>query len=204
MAEESMIKLGLSDNNKQVFLAMFILLGFCEPVFAGGRAVPANHEAQSNTEEAAPDLIEDEDQTPATQTLDDEISIEDRVKLRRALDTYSRTDPSHNQLELRRRAMRKQIQERFFGADQDNDGTLSREEAIAALPQISRHFEEIDFNGDNIITMKELEEAQARVIERRHAAEARIDEARLNENKEAELQLKRKGKQAAIARKGSI
>jgi Ca2+-binding EF-hand superfamily protein len=187
MAEESMIKLGLSDNNKQVFLAMFILLGFCEPVFAGGRAAPAN-----------------EDQTPATQTLDDEISIEDRVKLRRALDTYSRTDPSHNQLELRRRAMRKQIQERFFGADQDNDGTLSREEAIAALPQISRHFEEIDFNGDNIITMKELEEAQARVIERRHAAEARIDEARLNENKEAELQLKRKGKQAAIARKGSI
>jgi len=203
-----MISPDLSVSKKHVLIAICILLGFCEPALAGGRDSPhdslPSHDTQGNIEEAAPDLIEDEDQTPATQTLDDEISIEERVQLRRALDTYSRTDPGHSQLEQRRRVMRKQIQVRFFGADKDNDGTLSREEAIAALPQIARHFDEIDFNSDDIITMKELEDAQARVVERRRAAEARVDEARLNENKEAELQLKRRGKQAAIGRKGAL
>ncbi len=183
---------------------MCLLLGLAEPAFAGARDTPPNRDTQGNTDGTAPSLVEDESQTSAGQTLDDGISVEQRVQLRRALDTYSRTDPGHTQLEERRRAMRKQLQERFFGADRDNDGTLSREEAIAALPQIVRHFYEIDTNGDDIITMKELEDAQARAIERRRDLEAKIDEARLNENKEADLQIKRKGKQAAIGRKNPL
>lgn len=199
-----MVPQNMSASKKHILIAMCILLGLAEPAFAGARDAPANRDTQGNAEEAALPLIEDEDQMPATQTLDDEISAEERIQLRRALDTYSRTDPSHTQLEQRRRVMRKQIQERFFGADKDNDGTLSREEALATLPQIVRHFYEIDTNGDDIITMKELEDAQTRAVERRRALEAKIDEARLNENKEADLQLKRKGKQAAVGRKSPL
>lgn len=181
-----------------------MLLGLTDPALAGGHDVPASRDVQGNAEDVIPSLIEDEGQAQAGQTLDDGISAEERVQLRRALDTYSRTDPSHNQLEQRRRVMRKQLQDRFFGADRDNDGTLSREEAIASMPQIVRHFYEIDTNGDDIITMKELEDAQARAMERRRDLENKINEAGLNENKEADLQLKRKGKQASIGRKNPL
>jgi Ca2+-binding EF-hand superfamily protein len=45
--------------------------------------------------------------------------------------------------------------ERFKQADTNGDGMLSRQEA-AALPMISKHFDEIDANKDNQISTDEL------------------------------------------------
>ncbi len=197
-------------NKKHTFIAMCVLLGF-SPVFAGSHDAPANRPAQSNTEEAAPQPADpqaaDEDEQDLTdpQTLGDEVSYEDRVMLRRDLDTYARSaDPDHVQLEERRRMMRKQIQERFFAADHDNDGTLSREEATETLPQIARHFSEVDLNDDEVITINELAVAQAKALERQRIAEAKLIEAKEKEAKEVELQAKRKNKQAAANRKRSL
>jgi Ca2+-binding EF-hand superfamily protein len=193
-------------NKKHALIAICVLLGFSEPVLAGSRNTPVNREAQSNAEEVVPQITDEDAQDLSDQqTLGDVVSYEDRVLLRRDLDTYSRSaDPDHVLLEERRRMMRKQIQERFFAADRDNDGSLSRVEATETLPQIARHFSEVDLNGDDVITINELAEAQAKAVERQRIAESKLEEARLNEIKEAELQVKRKSKQAAASRKRSL
>lgn len=193
-------------NKKHALIAICVLLGFTEPVFAGSRDTPVNREAQSKAEEVVPQTT-DEDAQDLTdqQTLDDEVSYEDRVLLRRDLDAFSRSaDPDHVQLEERRRTMHKQIQERFFAADTDDDGSLSRLEVTETLPQIARHFSEVDLNSDEVITINELVVAQAKADERQRMAETKIEEARLNEIKQAEQQAKRKNKQATANRKRSL
>jgi hypothetical protein len=190
-------------NKKHALIAICVLLGFAEPVFAG----PVNREAQSKTEEVVPQTTDEDaqDLTDQQTTLDDEVSYEDRVLLRRDLDAFSRSaDPDHVQLEERRRTMHRQIQERFFAADTDNDGSLSRLEVTETLPQIARHFSEVDLNSDEVITINELVVAQAKADERQRMAETRIEEARLNEIKQAEQQAKRKNKQATANRKRSL
>jgi hypothetical protein len=191
-------------NKKPALLVIFVLLGFSGPVFAGSHDAPANRGAQGNAEEVVPQITDEDAQDLSDQqTLGDEVSYEDRVLLRRDIDAYSRSaDPI--QLEERRRIMHKQIQESFFAADRNNDGSLSREEAAETLPQIVRHFSEVDLNGDDVITINELAEAQAKAIERQRMAETKIEEARLNEIKEAEKQAKRKSKQATANRKSSL
>lgn len=193
-------------NKKHALIAICVLLGFAEPVFAGSRDTPVSREAQNKAEEVVPQTT-DEDAQDLTdqQTLDDEVSYEDRVLLRRDLDAFSRSaDPDHIQLEDRRRMMYEQVQERFFAADTDNDGLLSRVEATETLPQIARHFSEVDLNSDEVITINELAVAQAKANERQRLAETRIEEARLNQIKQAEQQAKRKNKQAAANRKRSL
>jgi len=192
----------LLTNKKHTLITICVLLGFSGLVLAG----PVNRETQNNTEEAAPQAVDEDTQEASdTHTLSDEVSYEDRVMLRRDLDTYSRSaNPDHVQLEDRRRMMRKQIQERFFAADHDNDGTLSREEATETLPQIARHFSEVDLNSDEVITINELAVAQAKALERQRVAEIKLIEAKEKEAKEAELQAKRKNKQAAANRKRSL
>jgi Ca2+-binding EF-hand superfamily protein len=189
-------------NKKHTLITICVLLGFSGLVLAG----PVNRETQSNTEEAAPQAVDEDTQEASDpHTLSDEVSYEDRVMLRRDLDTYSRSaNPDHVQLEDRRRMMRKQIQERFFAADHDNDGTLSREEATETLPQIARHFSEVDLNSDEVITINELAVAQAKALERQRVAEIKLIEAKEKEAKEAELQAKRKNKQATANRKRSL
>jgi len=193
-------------NKKHALIALSMLLSFSGPGFAGGsRDNHVNHDTQSNGEEIAPQAAgADEQEASSPPTLDSEVSYEDRVLLRRDLDTYSRSDPSNAQIVERRRLMRRQLQDNFLEADMDNDGTLSREEATDILPQIARHFSEIDLNGDDVISMAELEQAQVRAIERQRAAEAKIDEAKEKETKEAELLAKRKNRQAAANRKRSL
>ncbi len=108
-------------------------------------------------------------------TLNLNFSPERREALRKALEDYARSiDPSHEQVEERRRAMQDSIEARFFEADTNNDGTLDRQEATEKLPQIARHFNSVDTNQDGVISLSELVETQAKILERRRAAEAAI------------------------------
>lgn len=135
------------------------------------------------------------------QTLNLNFSPEHREKLRKALDDYARSvDPSHDQIEERRRAMQESIETRFFEADADGDGTLDRQEATERLPQIARHFNTVDINQDNLISLGELVEAQARILERRKAAELALEQQKLQKQPEPEagaaISAKPKAKQA--------
>jgi Ca2+-binding EF-hand superfamily protein len=109
-------------------------------------------------------------------TLDHNFSPEKRANLRKALDDYARSvDQDHEQIEAKRRAMQESVKERFFDADSDFDNTIDRQEATAKLPQIARHFNSVDTNGDGLISLDELEAAQLRMVERQRAAEAAIE-----------------------------
>jgi Ca2+-binding EF-hand superfamily protein len=114
------------------------------------------------------------------QTLNLNFSPENREKLRRALDEYARSvDQNHAQVEENRRLMRESIERRFLDADSDGDGSVDRQEATEKLPQIARQFSQVDTNHDEVITIDELEEAQARIMERRRAAEMALQEQKL-------------------------
>jgi Ca2+-binding EF-hand superfamily protein len=129
------------------------------------------------------------------QTLNLNFSPENREKLRKVLNDYSRAvDPSHSQIEERRRAMQASIEERFLEADNDGDGTIDRQEATEKLPQIARHFSQVDFNQDGLISLDELQQAQARILERRKMAEVNLD-AQNTQDMEPPVVVKRKTKQ---------
>jgi Ca2+-binding EF-hand superfamily protein len=81
--------------------------------------------------------------------------------------------------------MHESIEARFLDADTDGDGMVTRQEATEKLPQIARHFNQVDTNEDGAITIDELEEAQARILERRKAAEMAIEEKKLQAAVEA-------------------
>jgi Ca2+-binding EF-hand superfamily protein len=129
------------------------------------------------------------------QTLNLNFSPENREKLRKALDDYAKSvDQDHDRIEERRRAMKESVKERFLDADNDGDGTIDRQEATEKLPQIARLFSQVDVNQDGVISLEELEEAQARTIERRRAAEMALEEQKLQAS---ETTTKSKNKQAA-------
>ena len=132
------------------------------------------------------------------QTLQLNFSPENREKIRKALDDYARSvDHDHDQIEERRRAMQESIKERFLDADSDGDGTIDRQEATYRLPQIARHFSQVDTNQDNVISLDELEEAQVRILERRKAAEATLEAKKLQDADTGAVVTKRKSKQAS-------
>ncbi len=123
---------------------------------------------------------EDNNNDGLQQTLELNFSPESREKLRKALDDYARSiDQDHDRIEERRRAMQESLEARFFDADNDNDGTIDRQEATEKLPQIARHFNQVDSNQDKVISLDELADAQARILERRRAAEAAIEAQKL-------------------------
>ena len=49
-----------------------------------------------------------------------------------------------------------QMQERLKAADKNGDGKISREEATASLPKLSKHFDQIDANKDGFISKDEM------------------------------------------------
>lgn len=131
------------------------------------------------------------------QTLNLNFSPENREKLRKALDEYAKSvDQDHDRIEERRRAMQESIEARFLDADHDNDGTIDRQEATEKLPQIARLFSQVDDNQDGVISLEELEEAQARAMERRRAAEVALEAQKLQATQASEA-AKPKSKQAA-------
>lgn len=162
---------------KATCLAMCLGLGLSFSVTAGGRSnlvAPVDKSKRVAEDERPTDDAQKHE--GLQQTLNLNFSPEHREKLRKALDEYARSvDPSHDQIEERRRAMQDSIETRFFEADSDSDGTLDRQEATEKLPQIARHFNSVDTNQDNLISLGELIEAQARITERRKAAEAIVE-----------------------------
>lgn len=188
--------------SKVVCLAMCLGLGLSFSVTAGGRnnLLPLAEKTKR--------VVDEDQQSEETnrseglqQTLNLNFSPEHREKLRKALDDYARSvDPSHDQIEERRRAMQESIETRFFEADADGDGTLDRQEATERLPQIARHFNTVDSNQDNLISLGELVEAQARILERRKAADLALEQQKQQKMLEAEsgtaITVKPKAKQA--------
>ncbi len=151
--------------------------------------------ADKNTllsEESAKELLEDNDGAISEQTLEHNFSPEDRARLRKALADYAKnSDPEHVQIENKRKLMKESIQERFVGCDEDADDSLDREETTECLPQVARHFNFVDVDENGVITLEELELAQAKSLERQKAAEARIEARKILE---AEAAIKNKSK----------
>lgn len=193
MAQLRMLMIGNQMYSKRhALLTLCLLLGLSESILAGGRSDIARDNQPS--EEIVPQSADADDNS--AQTLDGNITDEERLRLRRDLDEYSRSvDPAHVQIEERRRVMHQRLVERFASSDKDNDGSISREEAAETMPQIARHFNQVDLNGDGIITLNELEAAQARAIERHRAETAKNEvpdpEPPKRKNKDASLTHKR-------------
>jgi len=104
------------------------------------------------------------------------VNIDENIRLRRDLDEYTRTvDPAHVQIEERRRLMHKRLQERFAQIDRDGDGMISRDEALDGIPQLLRHFNNVDLNGDNQLSLDELEALQAKIMERQRTMTVRVE-----------------------------
>ena len=143
------------------------------------------------------------------QTLNYNFSPEARVRLRKSLSEYAKsTDPEHRQIEARRREMRESVKARFSACDKDIDDTIDRTETTECLPQVARHFNQVDANNDGLISLDELEEAQARIEERERLVEAKMQadtKAQADKVREAEVVQvpRRKSKQADNASKKS-
>jgi hypothetical protein len=165
------------------------------PVFAGGKN---NFFAEEIV------TADDTDTSAMEQTLEHNFSPEDRARLRKALGDYTKsTDPEHNQIALKRKAMQESVEKRFNDCNKDNDDSLDREEATYCLPQVARHFNFVDVDEDGVITLEELQLAQAKQIERQKAAEAKMEAQKILEA-EAAIKDKSKSKvnkQAANGRK---
>lgn len=171
-------------QEKQTLGALLICTLFGVSVMAYAGAI--------NTQdlEAQPAQGDQEDNT--IPRLEGNISLEERMRLHRDLAEYSRSiDSTHIVIENHRRGMRQRLYERFSGSDKDNDGSISREEATETLPQIARHFSQVDANNDGVITLNELAIVHARMVERQRralpAANEEAEEVEVVKGKEKEV-----------------
>ncbi|PPD56927.1 MAG: hypothetical protein CTY10_01585 [Methylotenera sp.] len=168
-------------------LSLLALFGnlVATPLHAGGKNVVALDDQT---------LLEQIDESGLEKTLEYNFSPDDRARLRKALADYARsTDPEHAQIEQKRKAMKESVQARFNECNKDNDDSIDREEATLCLPQIARHFNFVDVDENNVITLEELELAQAKSIERQKAAEAKMEAQKILDT-EAEIKNKTKSK----------
>jgi hypothetical protein len=171
---------------------------------ATGLALPAFAGGKNNLIAEDRSVLEDAEDGAIEQTLEHNFSPEDRARLRKALGDYTKsTDPEHNQIAQKRKAMQESVERRFNECNKDNDDSLDREEATHCLPQVARHFGYVDIDEDEVITLEELQLAQVKQIERQKAAEAKMEAQKILE---AEAAIKDKSKtkvnkQAANVRK---
>lgn len=77
------------------------------------------------------------------------------------------TDELHQGHEDRMAAMKGRFDADFKKADQNGDGSLSKEEA-AAMPKLSRHFADIDSNKDSAVSREEIDAHHAQRGRGRH------------------------------------
>ena len=180
----------------QTALLLFVGATLSLPVNAGGKnsLVADTKAVESKLADVKP-IAEENDESGLEQTIEYNFSPEDRARLRKALADYSKnTDPEHALIEQKRKAMRASVEARFNECDKDNDDSLDRIEATECLPQIARHFSYVDVDEDNVITLEELELAQAKMEERKKAEKAKMEAQRIQE---AEAEIKNKGKAKA-------
>lgn len=167
---------------------------------AGEKSMPID--AQDQFRRAADNVEIPDASDPLQQTLNLNFSPEERIRLRNALDAYARAvDPSHDQIAERRRSMQKSVESRFLAADRDSNNALDRQEATDSLPQVARHFNQVDINQDGFVTIDELFAFQNRVEERKKMNDA-LNASKSENYKELSAKeladgLKRKGKQAS-------
>ncbi len=101
--------------------------------------------------------------------LEQGLAPDERERMHRELDQFSSNYyPGYIQMEERRKHL---LRERFKQADQDNDGTLTREEADLRMPSLSKHFEEMDTDNDGVVNVDEVLAAQAKMREQREIKE---------------------------------
>lgn len=171
---------------------------------AASTMVYAADKNSSVADELSKDSSLESDENGVEQTLEHNFSPDDRARLRKALADYAKsTDPEHNQIEQKRKAMKESVAARFNACDKDSDESLDREETTECLPQVARHFSYVDVDEDELITLEELELAQAKSSERQKAAEAKMEAQKIQEA-EAAIKSKSKtkvNKQAASSRK---
>jgi hypothetical protein len=169
-------------------LLMVLSVAFIFPSFADpNTALEVNDTAQEL-------LDADDPQSGLRKTLEYNFSPVDRARLRKALTDYARNnDPEHIKIKKQRKLMRDNLKQRFIRCNNDLDDSLDRQEVTECLPQIARHFNDVDIGEDNVITFEELELAQAKWRERHRAAEAKLEVQRI---KEVEAEIKRKAAQA--------
>ena len=186
----------LLNAHKALVLTVGVIL--LSPAFAGGQnsyeeSIRQSLDKSANDKRAA----DKENEEGLEQTIRHNFSPEDRVRLRKSLADYSKsTDPDeHQQILDRRREMRESIKARFSACDKDLDDTIDRTETTECLPQVARHFNQVDTNNNGVISLEELIEAEARIEERERAVEAKMEADKAREQ-EASVPSKRKTKQA--------
>mgnify|MGYP000134340302 CR=1 FL=1 len=158
-----------------ISLCLRCLIGLGLVLTSSQLIIAAPRENQASPEEISKSLGSDMNKPMAVPNDAVGVNLDENIRLRRALDEYSRlVDPAHVQIEERRRVMHKRLQERFAQTDKDDDGTISREEAAEGMPQIVRHFSMIDLNSDNLLSLEELEALQLKIMERQRMA-ARVE-----------------------------
>ncbi len=181
-------------------ILFLISIALALPALAGGKNSLLPDEKLITEKQAN----EEVDSGGLEQTLEYNFSPDDRARLRKALADYTKSsDPEHDQIEQKRKAMKESIEVRFNECNKDNDDSLDREEVTHCLPQIARHFNYVDVDEDEVITLEELELAQAKQIEHQKAAEAKMEAQKIQEA-EAAIKSKSKtkiNKQAANIRK---
>ena len=189
-----------------IFLLGAVVLSGAVVLFsiAASTMVYAADKNSSVADELIKDSSLESDENGVEQTLEHNFSPDDRARLRKALADYAKsTDPEHNQIEQKRKAMKESVAARFNACDKDSDESLDREETTECLPQVARHFSYVDVDEDELITLEELELAQAKSSERQKAAEAKMEAQKIQEA-EAAIKSKSKtkiNKQAASSRK---
>ena len=189
-----------------IFLLGAVVLSGAVVLFsiAASTMVYAADKNSSVADELTKDSSLESDESGVEQTLEHNFSPDDRARLRKALADYAKsTDPEHNQIEQKRKAMKESVAARFNACDKDSDESLDREETTECLPQVARHFSYVDVDEDELITLEELELAQAKSSERQKAAEAKMEAQKIQEA-EAAIKSKSKtkvNKQAASSRK---
>lgn len=83
----------------------------------------------------------------------------ERMRMRSDLERFSREQPYHDKIEMRRQMLRERATRRFHDADKDGNGFLNRQELSRRNPNAARHFDQIDRDHDGELSEQEVGQA---------------------------------------------